>query len=44
MKATSNAGIEFAMGCEPTEMSHPATHAGVMFLNVLSLFFVMLIL
>ena len=31
MKATSNAETEFAMGCEPTEMSRPATttRAGV---------------
>ena len=31
MKATSNAETEFAMGCESTEMSHPATtlRAGV---------------
>jgi len=30
MKATSNAETEFTMGCEPTEMSRPATtsHAG----------------
>jgi len=30
MKVTSNAETEFAMGCEPTETSHPAmTRAGV---------------
>jgi fatty acid synthase subunit alpha, fungi type len=31
MKATSNAETEFAMGCEPMEMSHPSTttRAGV---------------
>ena len=31
MKATSNVETEFAMGCEPTEMSRPATttRAGV---------------
>ena len=30
MKLTNNAGTEFAMGHEPTEMSRPATtsHAG----------------
>jgi hypothetical protein len=30
-KATSNAETEFAVGCEPTEMSRPATttHSGV---------------
>ena len=44
MKATSNAETEFAMGREPTEMSHPTTTtcSGVSFKLTESLFTILI--